>query len=122
MSRRVKRNRTVVVRDLVVFQIKLLLDGVKDLVVAQLALGAAALDLLFPGEEDTGHRFYAVMRLAERFDRWLSLHGVADQASTHEDGLFGASRAGANTLLGHIEAWVRGGPENELEGDATTAA
>jgi hypothetical protein len=64
-------------------------------------------DLLFPTDRK-GQRFYAVMARAERFDRWLSLYGSAEAADLEEDGLFGASKAGSDTLLGRLEALVTG--------------
>lgn len=106
MVQRIKNNR-VVLRDLVIFQIKLLLDGVGDLVISQVALLAVVIDLLFPGERK-GQRFYRVMKLAERFDRWLALYGAAETADLEEDGLFGASKAGSDTLLGKLETLVTG--------------
>jgi hypothetical protein len=106
------RTRWVILRDLGIFQVKLVVDGAKDIVLAPLSLVAAALDLLFPGSQP-GRRFYAVMRVGERFDRWLSLFSAADKANAHEDGLFGASRAGSRTMLGKIEALVIGYEEDE---------
>ena len=106
MVQRIKNNR-VVIRDLAIFQLKLLLDGLADVVIAQVALAAVALDLLFPAERK-GQRFYAVMARAERFDHWLSLYGSAEAADVEEDGLFGASLAGADSLLGRLEAIVTG--------------
>jgi hypothetical protein len=58
--------------------------------------------------ERKGQRFYAVMARAERFDRWLSLYGSAEAADVEADGLFGASKAGADTLLGRLETLVTG--------------
>lgn len=110
---------SVLLRDLVIFQVKLLLDGLKDLVVAQVALGAAALDILFPTAVN-GRRFYAVMTLAERFDGWLSLYGSAEKAAGDPEGLFGTSLAGTSSLLGRIEEWVTGRREVE-EGEAAAA-
>jgi hypothetical protein len=106
MVQRIKKNR-VVLRDLIIFQIKLLLDGVADVVIAQIAVLAVLVDLLFPAERK-GKRFYAVMARAERFDRWLSLYGSVEAADLDDDGLFGASQAGADTLLGRLEALVTG--------------
>lgn len=102
-----RESRKVVLRDLVIFQTKLLIDGVKGLALAQLAVAAAAVDILFPGQEP-GRYFYRVLRWSERFDLWLNLYGPAAAADAAADGLFGASRAGADTLLGKLEAWVRG--------------
>lgn len=113
MVHRIKNNR-VVLRDLLIFQLKLFIDGLADLVVAQLALLAVLVDLLFPAERK-GQRFYWIMARAERFDRWLSLYGAADRADLDEDGLFGASQAGADSLLGKLEAYVTG--RWEIDGD-----
>jgi hypothetical protein len=104
------RTRWVILRDLLIFQLKLFMDGAKDIVLAPLSLVAAALDLLFPGPRP-GRRFYAVMRVGERFDRWLSLFSAADKATAFEDGLFGASRAGSRSMLGKLEELVIGHEE-----------
>ena len=104
----------VLIRDLVIFQVKLLLDGLSDVVVAQIAVGAAALDLVFP-KKQRGARFYAVMRAAERFDGWLNLYGAAEHAAENEEGLFGESRAGADSLIGKLEEMVLGREELEQE-------
>ncbi|HEX6308734.1 MAG TPA: hypothetical protein VFZ69_11130 [Longimicrobiales bacterium] len=109
--------KSVLIRDLVIFQLKLALDGLKDLVLSPVSLGAAALDILSPGARP-GHRFYAVMTLGERFDRWLNLFGAAEQADASEDGLFGRSRAGSNALAGWLEELALGRKEPE-EGQAT---
>lgn len=112
-----ERGRGVVLRDLLIFQVKLAVDGMKDLVLTPASLGAAALDLLLPGDRP-GRRFYAVMRIGERFDRWLSLFAAVEQAEATRDGLFGASPAGAPTLLGALEEIVTG--RREVPADAAS--
>lgn len=104
------KTRWVILRDLVIFQIKLVLDGAKDIILSPLAIGAAAIDLFFPGARP-GRRFYAVMRMGEGYDRWLSLFAAAHKADALDDGLFGASRAGNDSLLGRLEEIVIGGEE-----------
>lgn len=104
------RTRWIILRDLLIFQVKLVLDGAKDIFLAPLSLLAAALDLVFPGDEP-GRNFYAVMRMGESFDRWLSLFSASDKANAYEDGLFGASRAGSDSLLGRLERIVIGHDE-----------
>jgi hypothetical protein len=108
----------VLLRDLAIFQLKLVMDGFKDLFLTHLAFGAALLDLLARRRPAT--RFYSVVRASERFDLWLNLHGAAREAAEHEDGLFGTSEAGADSLLGKIEEIVvglapvsTGGPQQE---------
>jgi hypothetical protein len=104
------RSKWVILRDLAIFQVKLAMDGVKDIVFMPLSIMAALLDLVFPGRRP-GHRFYLVLRTGEKFDGWLNLFGAAKHANAAEDGLFGASRAGSPTLLGRLEALVLGRDE-----------
>jgi hypothetical protein len=106
------RSHWVLLRDLIIFQIKLVLDGLKDIVLAPLSIAAAVTDVVFPGRR-LGHRFYAVMTLGERFDRWLNLFGAARVADARAGGLFGASRAGSDSLLGRLEELALGHSEPE---------
>ena len=98
-------SRIVLLRDLAIFQVKLVLDGLKDIVLMPVTIAAAAVDIISPGVRP-GHRFYAVMSLGERFDRWLNLFSASDRADASKDGLFGtgrAGRAGRNSMLGGLE-------------------
>jgi hypothetical protein len=104
------KTRWVILRDLVIFQIKLVMDGAKDIILSPLAIGAAVIDVFWPGARP-GRRFYAVMRIGEGYDRWLSLFAAAHKADALEDGLFGASRAGNDSLLGRLEEIVIGQEE-----------
>ncbi len=97
--------RRVLVRDFVVFELKLLLDQVKGLIISQAALIAFVIDFIRP----RGHSFsffYKVMSLGERLDLWLSLYGPSRHAGEDPEGLFGESRAGTNNLLGQLEGIV----------------
>lgn len=103
----------VLVRDYIIFGIKLILDGFKDLILLQVSLVAFALDLLlmlFAGSRRSRF-FYSVLALGERIDLWLNLYGPARRAAHNPDGLFGESRAGDDTLLGELEELVRRSPE-----------
>lgn len=102
----------VLIRDLVILQLKLWLDGLKDIVLSPLSIGAAILDILF-GPPDTGHRLYKVLAFGERFDLWLNLYGATGRAETSGEGLFGGSRAGEDTLLGRLERLAKGYEEEE---------
>ena len=101
--------RSVLIRDFFIFQLKLWLDGFKDLLMIQLSIVAVVLDLFFGGRRR--RLFYKVIRLGERIDLWLNLHGALSRAEESGDGLFGASRAGSKTMLGQLEQAVRGGDE-----------
>ena len=49
------------IRDVLVFQVKLLLDNVRDFALVPVSLGAAIIDLIFKGERE-GSLFYKVLR------------------------------------------------------------
>ncbi len=91
-------SRGALVRDLLIFHLKLWLDGLKDIVLLPLSLVAAGVDFVF-----RTRLFYRVLRIGERYDLWLNLFGAARHAEQARDGLFGVSRAGDSTLLGQLE-------------------
>lgn len=68
-------SRNATIRDFLIFQVKLALDGFKDLVAFNLSIGAILLDFL-SGRGQRPRLFYSVVRASERFDRWLDLHGA----------------------------------------------
>ena len=76
--------RRVTFRDFVVFQVKLALEGVKDLVAINLSIVAMVIDII-AGAGKRPRRFYAVMRLCQRFDRWLRLYSAKGFAATGHD-------------------------------------
>lgn len=74
-----KDRRWRLVRDLAVFQAKLVVDGLKDLVLSPIALVAALAGLLLDRHEP-GRSFYAVLRWGHGFDRWVNLFGASQHA------------------------------------------
>lgn len=81
-------SKITAVRDFVVFQIKLAVDGVKDLLVFNLSIVAILADLLLGGRRP-GRCFYGVVRASRNFDAWLRLH-----ATKGEGGKAGRRRLG----------------------------
>ena len=112
----VAASRGVTTRDFLVFQVKLALDGVKDMVAISLSVLAIIIDLTV-GAGRT-RMFYGVVGLSERFERWLGLHRVKglglrelDRGSGGEtrgdldpDALLGAD---ADDLIDRLEKRVR---------------
>lgn len=98
--------RHVLLRDLVLFQMKLWLDGLKDIVLSPLSIAACALDIVF---RRSGQRslFYGVMRLGERFDLWLNLYGPAMRADAHPDGLLGRNAIRGRDMADMLDADTR---------------
>lgn len=103
-----RATRGVLIRDFLIYGLKLVLDGFKDGFLFGAASFALVFDLFFSGRRK--RLFYTVMKLGERIDLWLNLHGAMTKGDNEDgDGLFGASKAGSDNLLGQIEQAVRGG-------------
>lgn len=95
-----------VIRDLLEFQFKLVVDGLKDLTLTQVALGAALLDL-FRRDGSPGRRFYGIIRLSDRFDEWLDLHAAVERAPEDTPDLFLNPSRSVDDVLGGLETSAR---------------
>lgn len=95
-----------VMRDVLVFQFKLVVDGLKDLGLAQVAVGAALVDLV-RRDGSPGRRFYAVVRLSDRFDGWLDLHEPLARVPEDAPQYAPPARHSVDDLLDGIETSAR---------------
>ena len=92
-------SRWKLARDLGVFELKLAVDGLKDIVLAPLALAAVVADMVMPAES-RGMFLRAVIRIGESFEAWLNLYGLKRR---------GASRTvmdegGSDVIMDYIES------------------
>jgi hypothetical protein len=65
------------VRDVLVFQLKMLLDNLRDLVLMPVALVAALIDLLMRGERE-GARFYKVLRWGWHSEKVIDVYSAIE--------------------------------------------
>lgn len=88
-------------RDFIAFELKLLVDGFKDVMLAQLALLITVIELLFLRGR-RGRLFYGLMTIGARFDRWLGLYEPHSGATPLED-----SDESLAARLGHANRILR---------------
>lgn len=93
------RSRWRLARDLGVFEVKLAIDGVKDLILAPLALAAVVADLVMPAES-RGVFLRAVIRIGERFEAWLNLYGLERRAATQTI----LDEGGSDVIVDYLES------------------
>jgi len=74
--RKLEGSRWQLFRALLVFEAKLAVDGLKDFVLAPLALLAFLLDMKRARKGEEWESFENVLLLGERFERWVALYGV----------------------------------------------
>jgi len=81
--------RWTFIRDVVVFQLKLLLDNLRDLILMPVALAAAVIDLLYRGERE-GALFYKVLRWGLHSEEVIDVYSAI---AHHDPGRFKVSEA-----------------------------
>lgn len=103
------------VRDVMVFQLKLFLDNVRDLVLMPVSLVAALIDLVFRGERE-GALFYKVLRWGQHSEAVIDVYSAIEH---HEPGDFKVSPG--YTVDGVI-ARLEGVLKREVEKGGTAAS
>jgi hypothetical protein len=96
------------------FQLKLAVDGLKDVFLAPLAVVAMLLDWKRAKAGEEWESFEQVMGLGEKFERWLALYGTPGRAPIDPDdpedlrsgGIL--DEGGSDVLLDTIEKKARG--------------
>lgn len=68
-------DRWTLIRDVVAFQGKLVLDGLRDLLLSPLSIAAAILALATGGDKP-GRQFYDLLYLGRRSEHWINLFGA----------------------------------------------
>ena len=103
------------IRDVIVFQVKMLLDNVRDLILMPVALAAALIDLIYRGERE-GTLFYKVLRWGWHSER------VIDVYSAIEDHPPGDFEVGRNYTVDGVIARLEDVVAREVEKGGTAAS
>jgi hypothetical protein len=102
--------RWPLVRDVLVFQCKLLVDGLRDLVLLPVSLLVGIVSIIGKGKgSPPGKEFYDLLHAARRSERWINLFGAAGNRA--EDGRDAARDPSATTpdldaLVGRVETFL----------------
>jgi hypothetical protein len=106
-------SRWQLIRDLAVFQLKLGLDALRDLVLSPISLIAGIVDLFASGEQ-AGKHFYSVLVAGRRTEAWINLFGELDRVAPRGEAADGAERASVDAIVERmerllVEQYERGG-------------
>ena len=91
-------SRWTLIRDVAVFQLKLVLDGLRDALLLPISLFVALLDVLGVGPR-AGRQFYALLEWGRRTEYWINLFGATD----HVRALTSSPRPGVDALVDRLE-------------------
>ena len=101
-------------RDALIFQIKLVIDGIRDFILIPVSLIATVMSLLKPGAK-AGSEFYDVVAFGRDTEHKINLFGAADRIEVPADKF---DSPDLDTLVDQVESYMR----REYEGGRFTAA
>lgn len=93
-----------IIRDALVLQAKLVVDGLRDAVLIPVSFFAAVISILLPGGKK-GMLFYDVVRAGRRSERWINLFIAADRV--YPDDAENDFAADLDDLLQQVESQLR---------------
>ena len=106
-------SRGSLIRDVAAFQLKLVLDGLRDALLVPVSLFVALFDVLGVGPR-AGRQFYALLEWGRQTEAWINLFGAAD----HLRGTTSSPQPGVDALVDRLERLV----VEEYERGGITAA
>ena len=71
-------DRWTLIRDIVVLQLKLVVDGLRDVILVPISLVIGIVSLLKAGDA-SGREFYELLRVGRRSERWINLFGAVER-------------------------------------------
>jgi hypothetical protein len=92
--------RWELIRDVLVLQAKLVLDGMRDLAFAPASLIAAGAGLLVGGDRP-GRYFQSLLRIGLRSEEWINLFGAAEREASERRG--DSRSAGVDLVFSRLE-------------------
>ncbi len=94
------------IRDAAVLQFKLIVDGLRDLLLVPASLVAAAISLAKTRDGEPGDEFYRLVSLGKQSERWINLFGALKNAPAHvvEEHYFGT--ADIDEIVTRVESFV----------------
>jgi len=96
-------DRWTLVRDIVVFQFKLVVDGIRDFVLVPVSLVTGIVSLLRAGSKP-GNEFYDLLRYGRHTDHVINLFGAAERVYPRESD---RELPDIDELVGKVETFVR---------------
>ncbi len=94
------------IRDVAVFQVKLIVDGLRDLVLVPLSLVAAAISLVSSKDGVPGTQFYHLLSVGKQSEHWINLFGAMKTAPPGREQPIPFPDAAMDEIVGKIEAFV----------------
>lgn len=93
-------------RDIAVFQAKLIVDGLRDLVMVPASLVAGIISLSSGSDGQPGTQFYRLLGVGKHSERWINLFGALRNAPPDLEHPAPFPDADIDDIVGTLEAFV----------------
>ena len=106
LSKRQQTDRWTLARDIGVLQAKLIVDGLRDLILVPASLIAGIVSLASFDEERPGTPFYHLLSVGKQSERWINLFGALQNAPPDLAKIEPFPDADMDELVGKLESFV----------------
>ena len=96
----------VLIRDVAVFQFKLIVDGLRDLLLVPISLFAGVLSLVTGTDGKPNSQFYKLLETGKQSEQWIDLFGAMRNAPRDMQQGVRFPDANMDDILDNIEAFV----------------
>ena len=99
------QDRWALIRDIAVLQVKLVVDGARDLVLVPISMIAGIISLA-KSNFGSDNEFYELMRVGKKSERWINLFGAADQLPETERDIMKLPNTDIDAMVSRVESFV----------------
>ena len=110
------RDHWTLIRDVGLLQVKLIVDGFRDLLLVPASLVAGIISV-FSSEPEEQTAFYRVVCIGKQSEKWINLFSAYDNAPQSLKDEYEFERAGIDDLVNKVETFV----VNEYQSGGVTA-
>ncbi len=100
-----EQDRWSLIRDIAVLQVKLLVDGARDVLLVPISMIAGIVSLA-KGNLGSDNEFYELMRFGKRSERWINLFGAVDQLPPAEHDFMTLPDTDIDAMVSRVESFV----------------
>lgn len=112
-------DRRTLVRDVAVFQFKLIVDGLRDLVLVPVSLIAGIVSFVSTRDDVPGSQFYELLEVGKQSEHWIDLFGALRNAPPEVRNRVRFPEENMDQILDRIETFV---VDEEKRGGITAQA
>ncbi len=101
----IEPDRWTLIRDIGLLQIKLIVDGLRDLILVPASLIAGIISIFSPGKEH-GSAFYRLVCMGKQTEQWINLFGAYENAPQSLKEEYALQERGIDDLVNKVETYV----------------